>query len=79
MIYSDRRSADEVILQRVKPGDRVVTADRDLAVRCRGRRARALDPREFLGGLKPASRGAPGEKPPETGVDVDEWMEYFGR
>jgi hypothetical protein len=79
VLYSGSRTADEAILDRVRPGDTVVTADRDLAIRCRSRRGRAMDPREFLHGLKPASSGREAEKPSDASVDVDEWMEYFKR
>ncbi len=77
--YSGKRSADEVILARAKPGDIVVTADRDLALRCRSLRAKSAAPKEFLAGLKPSQRGHEREKPSDTAVDVDEWMEFFNR
>jgi hypothetical protein len=57
----------------------VVTADRDLAIRSRGLRARTVNPREFLGGLKPVATNHGQEKPSDTAVDVDDWMEYFGK
>jgi hypothetical protein len=79
VVYAGNRTADELILSRVKPGDHVVTADRDLAIRCRGLRARTVNPREFLGGLKPAAAAHTEEKPPDTAVDVDDWMKYFGK
>jgi hypothetical protein len=79
VVYSGTRSADEVILARTRPGDVVVTADRDLAIRCRSLRAKAAAPREFLAGLKPAGRGQEREKPSDTAVDVDEWLEFFKR
>ena len=77
--YSGTRTADELILDRVRPGDTVVTADRDLAIRCRGRRAKAVDPRTFLRDLGPAPSGSEPEKPTASSVDVDEWMDYFGK
>jgi hypothetical protein len=77
--YSGNRTADEVILARARPGDIVVTADRDLAIRCRSLRAKAASPKEFLSGLKPADLGREREKPSDTAVDVDEWMEFFKR
>ncbi len=79
VVYAGGRSADDVILARVKPGDQVVTADRDLALRCRGRRARAQDPRSFMESLKPAvvPRGG-SEKPSGDDVDVQEWLQFFG-
>ena len=78
VVYSGNRSADEVILSKVRPGDQVVTADRDLAIRCRGRRAKTVDPRTFLSGLKSPRSERGQEKPAATSVDVDEWMDYFG-
>ena len=79
VVYAGNRTADELILSRIKPGDHVVTADRDLAIRSRGLRARTVNPREFLGGLKPAATTHGEEKPSDTAVDVDDWMEYFGK
>ena len=78
VIYSGRRTADDVIVSLVRPGDCVVTADRDLALRCRDRQARVVAPREFLS-KRPNRRSRPGsEKPEPTAVDVNEWMRVFG-
>lgn len=76
--YASPRKADDVISARVRPGDVVVTADRELALRCRDRRARILSPSSFMEGLKPRAT-AEGEKPAATSVDVEEWLEFFGR
>ena len=76
--YSGTKTADDLILARVRPGDTVVTADRDLATRCRGRRAKTVDPRTFLMDLKPEPPAAEPEKPAASSVDVDEWLDYFG-
>ncbi len=77
--YSGTRTADDLILGRVRPGDTVVTADRDLATRCRGKRAKSVDPKTFLKDLAPAPSEAEPEKPAASSVDVDEWMDYFNR
>jgi hypothetical protein len=77
VVYCAPRSADEVILARVRPGDRVVTGDRDLALRCRDRQARVVPPQEFLSALKPAGR-KDAEKPDATAVDVQAWLKLFG-
>lgn len=77
VVYSGSRTADEVILSRVKSGDHVVTDDRALALACRGRRARIQSSGEFLASLKPRG-GAEPEKPGATAVDVEEWLKVFG-
>jgi hypothetical protein len=78
VIYSGRRTADDVIVSLVRPGDWVVTADRDLALRCRDRQARVVPPREFLSGRRGRRPRPGGEKPEPTAVDVNEWMRVFG-
>ena len=77
VVYAAPRSADEAILARVRRGDRVVTGDRDLALRCRDRQAGVVSPQEFLSALKPVSEGRT-EKPDATGVDVEAWLKLFG-
>jgi hypothetical protein len=79
VVYSGSRSADEVILGRIKPGDRVVTADRELRLRCRGRGAKPVQPTEFLSDLQPRVGVSRAEKPSPISVDVDEWMDFFGK
>lgn len=76
--YSAPRRADEVIHASVRPGDFVVTNDRELAMSCRDRQARHVPVKAFLERL--GARGEAGhEKPGPAGVDVEEWMEFFGR
>lgn len=77
VLFSGKRSADDLIAERLKRGDRVVTRDRELGLRARDREARPVAPAEFLGQLKPARRAADGEKP-AAGSDLDEWMRIFG-
>ncbi|MEW6757436.1 MAG: hypothetical protein AB1347_04380 [Acidobacteriota bacterium] len=76
--YSGRRSADDLIHALVRPGDTVVTADRELTLRCKDRQGKVVTPDRFLSGLRPR-RGADAEKPSPTGVDVQDWMEFFRR
>lgn len=78
VIYAGGRTADEVILRRVRPGDHVVTADRDLGLKSRDRGAKVMKPSDFLSGLKPKGGGHRSEKPTSTAVDVDEWLRFFG-
>jgi len=76
--YSGRGSADDLIHALVRPGDTVVTADRDLSLRCRDRRGKVITPERFLSELRPR-RGGDAEKPSPAGVDVQEWMNFFRR
>lgn len=78
VVYSGRRSADDVIVSLVRPGDRVVTADRELSLRCRDRQARVFAPSEFLSKRRGPRPRPGGEKPEPTAVDVGEWMRIFG-
>jgi hypothetical protein len=76
--YASPRKADDVIVERVRAGDTVVTADRELALRCRDRQAKVLSPSAFMDGLKPRTAGQ-GEKPSAASVDVQDWLDFFGR
>ncbi|MGA9750990.1 MAG: DUF188 domain-containing protein [Acidobacteriota bacterium] len=78
VLYAGKATADSAILARVRPGDRVVTADRDLALRCRDRQAQVVAPARFFASMRP-SRAEGGEKPTATAVDVDAWLEFFQR
>lgn len=76
-----RESADDAILREVArsraPGEIiVVTADRELARRCRDAGAKVCAPSEFFERFGRGSARTPVEKP--AAVDVDEWMRYFG-
>jgi Uncharacterized BCR, YaiI/YqxD family COG1671 len=76
--YASPRTADHVILARARPGDLVVTADRDLALSCRDRGARVVNPAEYLE-LIASKRSPESEKPSPTSVDVDDWLDFFHR
>lgn len=78
VLFSGKRSADDLIAERLKPGDRVVTRDRELGLRARDRQARPVSPSEFLAPLKPTRRTSDGEKP-AAGSDLEEWTRIFGR
>jgi hypothetical protein len=78
-LFSGARSADEVILSRLREaadprGFVVVTHDRSLADKCRALGARIESPRDFRSRLQ---GGAGGEKPARED-DVDGWLETFG-
>lgn len=77
VLFSGTRSADDLIAERVRPGDRVVTRDHGLALRARDRQAKPVSPGDFLRSLQPARRSVPGEKP-EPGGDIEAWMAVFG-
>jgi hypothetical protein len=77
VLFSGARSADDLIAERLRPGDKVVTRDRELGLRARDRRGRPVAPAEFFSDLRPARRTPDGEKP-EPGSDLDEWMRIFG-
>ncbi|MGC8723317.1 MAG: hypothetical protein ACP5VF_05545 [Acidobacteriota bacterium] len=78
VLYAGKATADSAILARVLPGDRVVTADRELALRCRDRRAQIVAPGRFFASMRPG-RVEGGEKPSATAVDVDAWLQFFRR
>ncbi|MFN2632444.1 MAG: hypothetical protein ABR610_03420 [Thermoanaerobaculia bacterium] len=76
-------SADEAILREISAaadarGMTVVTADRDLARRCRDAGAKTLDPGRFWDRFgKGDTAGRTGPEKSEVRVDVEEWMKYF--
>ncbi len=78
VLYAGKRSADSAILQRVRPGDKVVTGDRELMAGCRARGCRIISPQAFLGGLQ-SKGGKASEKPAAvSGREVEEWLQIFG-
>ncbi len=78
LLFSGKRSADDVIAERLRKGDVVVTRDRELTLRARDRQARAVAPKEFLEGLRPLRVRPSGGEKPEPGGDVSEWLAIFG-
>jgi hypothetical protein len=74
--YASPKKADDVIFARARPGDFIVTADRDLALSCRDRGAGVISPAEYLKRIA-RKRSPEGEKPSPTSVDVDDWLDYF--
>jgi hypothetical protein len=78
VLYSAPRKADAVLLERVRPGDLLVTRDRDLGHSAKARGARVMDPDEFLGGLSPRGAG-PREKPEGlSDAEMEFWNSVFG-
>lgn len=72
VIFSERRSADELIANKVATGSgwKVVTADRALANRIRRRQVEIVDPRGFIAELESLPQG-------EESVAGEEWMAWF--
>ena len=78
VLFAANRSADSVILERVRPGDSVVTSDFALAGSCRAAGARVIGGREFLGSLRPR-REPRTEKPSAVSAEeVAELLRHFG-
>lgn len=77
--YSGRRKADDVIASLARPGDTVVTADRELLARCREKGAKGMAPEAFVGSLRRPRRPGKGEKPGAEQVDVEFWLDFFHR
>lgn len=73
VIFSGRKSADELIAQRVSERDgwKVVTSDQALAARVAGRRVEIVAPHELVRMLEETARQQAG------GSDVDDWQAYF--
>jgi predicted RNA-binding protein with PIN domain len=73
VIFSGRRSADELIAERAAGGSgwKVVTADRQLASRTAGRRVDIIEPRRFLAELEAMAQAA-GES-----QDAGDWQDWF--
>ncbi|HXH37810.1 MAG TPA: NYN domain-containing protein [Thermoanaerobaculia bacterium] len=72
VIFSEGRSADELIAKRVSSGSgwKVVTADRALAARIRRREVQVVDPAGFLAELESLPQG-------EEKVAGEEWLTWF--
>lgn len=78
LIFSGSRKADDLIAERLRRGDTVVTRDRDLILRARDRQARAVAPKEFFEGLRPLRVRPSCREKPEPGGDIAEWLAVFG-
>lgn len=76
-------SADDAILREISAAAdareiTVVTADRDLARRCRDAGAKTLDPAQFWERFGKGDAGRrTGPQKTEARVDVEEWMKFF--
>ncbi|MEJ2368494.1 MAG: NYN domain-containing protein [Acidobacteriota bacterium] len=79
VVFSERRSADDVIVERVRKGDRVVSADAELLARAKLRGATPVSPAEFFSCPGPRGRGGEaGEEKPAVETHVEEWLRIFG-
>ena len=74
ILFSKNRSADQIIIERIKKGDVVVTNDRELQTKCKFKGGKAISIGDFLTGLKPKVEES--EKPLFTS-DIDEWIKIF--
>jgi uncharacterized protein YaiI (UPF0178 family) len=74
VVFSGRRSADELIVQRLSERDgwKVVTSDQALASRVVGRRVEIVAPHAFARMLEETARQQGG-----GGSDADDWQAYF--
>lgn len=72
IVFSGNRSADDLIIERVRGGasGSVVTSDRQLAARVGGRRVKIVDAAQFIRELQDL------ERDPQTNSDED-WIAYF--
>lgn len=78
VLYSAPRKADAVLLERVRPGDLLVTRDRDLGHSAKARGARVMEPDDFLRGRSPMDAG-PREKPEGlSAAELEFWNSIFG-
>lgn len=76
ILFSKNRSADQIIIERIKKGDVVVTNDRELQTKCKLKGGKTISIGDFLTGLKPKVEES--EKPLSTS-DIDEWMKIFSK
>ena len=76
ILFSKNRSADQIIIERIKKGDIVVTNDRALQTKCKLKGGKSISLNDFLIGLKPKVEES--EKPLFTS-DIDEWMKIFSK
>lgn len=72
IVFSGTRSADELIIERVRSGasGNVVTSDRELAARVGGRKVKVIDAAQFVRELQELERDP-------SASSADDWMVYF--
>ncbi len=76
VIYSRKRKADEIIIERVKKGDFVVTNDRELQSKCRLKGAKIVDLSAFVS--KTEIKRIDNEKPVKEN-DIEGWKKVFSK
>lgn len=76
IIFSKKRKADEVIIERICRGDIIVTNDRELQSRCRTKGAKIVEIASFISNAE--SRLETKEKPIYE-PDVEGWMKIFSK
>lgn len=77
VFYGGKEQADDVIARLARPGDTVVTADRELLARCRVKGASGSTPGDFLASLRKPKSPPGTEKPSPDQADLEFWLERF--
>lgn len=74
VIFSKKRSADEVIVEKICKGDIVITNDRELQSKCRAKGAKVLEIQSFIATTEPK---LPTKEKPDYETDIEGWMKIF--
>ncbi|MCX7830322.1 MAG: hypothetical protein N2445_04605 [Acidobacteria bacterium] len=74
IIFSKKRKADEIILEKIKRGDIIVSNDRELQYKCKTKGAKICDLNTFLS--KSEMKIVKSEKP-HLENDIEGWMKIF--
>jgi hypothetical protein len=76
VIFSKKRKADEVIIEKVCKGDIVVTNDRELQSKCKIKGAKVWEIAAFISNAK--NKLETKEKP-NVETDIEGWMKIFSK
>lgn len=76
VVFSKKRKADEVIIQKISKDDIVVTNDRELQIKCRLKRAKVCDLSTFISKIEIKTKD--NEKPLKEN-DIEGWMKIFSK
>lgn len=74
IIFSKDKKADEVIIQKIKKGDYVITDDVELQRKCKFKKAKFMEIRKFLARIEHKEEIK--EKPLQE-QDIEMWMKIF--
>lgn len=75
VLFSKKRKADEVIIEKISKGDVVVTNDIDLQRKCRLKRAKVLDIHSFMSST--IERKVEDNEKPLKEDDIEGWLKKF--